>query len=118
MTNKCALPKELLVPLLGVWDNAEDIDFYELHEQFVMKCNHGCGYNIIVKDKTTLDLKAVREQLNQWLSETYSGNVSEIHYKDKKPHKIICEKYMSPLGDAFSVVDFKLMCFNGKPIFV
>ena len=45
-----------LVPLLGVWDSFDDINFNTLPERFVLKCNHGSGYNIIVKDKSKLDL--------------------------------------------------------------
>ncbi len=118
VTQHCGLPEELLVPLIGVWDKAEEIDFNALPNQFVLKCNHGCGYNIIVKEKSLLDIAHARKQLNQWLSEDYAGNVSEIHYKDIKPHKIICEQYIPSIGDQPSVVDYKLMCFNGEPQFV
>lgn len=117
VTNYCGLPENLLVPLLGVWDNAEKIDFDTLPNQFVLKCNHGCGYNIIVKDKNALDITLAKEKLNRWLSEDYAGNVSEIHYKDIKPHKIICEQYLPAIGDDSSVIDYKLMCFNGIPHF-
>ena len=44
-----------LVPLLGVWDKAEDIDWNALPNRFVLKCNHGCAYNIVVSDKDKLD---------------------------------------------------------------
>lgn len=35
--------EEHLVPLLGVWDSPDDIDFEALPEQFVLKCNHNSG---------------------------------------------------------------------------
>lgn len=47
--------EKYLIPLLGVWDDADDIDFDELPDQFVLKCNHGCNMNIIVRDKKTFD---------------------------------------------------------------
>lgn len=40
-----------LVPLLGVWDRARDIEWDALPNRFVLKCNHGCAYNILVPDK-------------------------------------------------------------------
>lgn len=40
------------VPTIAVWDKAEDIDFDKLPDKFVLKCNHGSGMNIIVKDKS------------------------------------------------------------------
>lgn len=41
--------EEYLIPLLGVWDNFDDIDFDKLPNQFVLKANHGCAWNIIDK---------------------------------------------------------------------
>lgn len=117
VTKKCGLSDNILVPMLGVWSDAKEIDFNSLPDQFVLKCNHGCGYNIIVRNKTTLDIENAREQLNQWLLEDYSGNVSEIHYKDIKPHRIICEQYLTTEANESSVIDYKLMCFNGIPHF-
>lgn len=35
--------EEYLIPLLGVWDSPEDIDFDALPNQFVLKCNHDSG---------------------------------------------------------------------------
>ena len=34
---------DLLVPILGVWEKAEDIDFDSLPDKFVLKCNHDSG---------------------------------------------------------------------------
>jgi len=48
--------EQYLIPLLGVWDKFEDIDFDSLPQKFVLKCNHGSGYNIVVTDKAKLDL--------------------------------------------------------------
>ena len=53
--------EEYLVPLLGVWDSFDEIDFDALPQRFVLKANHGCGWNLIVKDKSQLDLKDARE---------------------------------------------------------
>ena len=35
--------EDYLVPLLGVWDNPEEINFNDLPNQFVLKCNHDSG---------------------------------------------------------------------------
>ena len=37
------LGEDYLIPLLGVWEHPEDIDFAALPEQFVLKCNHDSG---------------------------------------------------------------------------
>lgn len=94
--------------LIGVYDKAEEIEWDKLPDQFVLKCNHGCAYNIICKDKTKLDIKKTNKLLNKWLKEDFGKFNAEIHYSKIKP-RIICEKF---LGD--NLEDYKFFCFNGK----
>lgn len=104
--------EEYLIPLLGVWDRAEDIDFDQLPDSFVLKCNHGCAYNIIVKDKAELNEEKTRKQLNDWLNEDFAFKGFELHYTRIKP-RIIAEKYMLTEG-MDDLPDYKLFCFGGK----
>ena len=39
--------EEYLIPLLGVWEDPEDIDFDALPDQFVLKPNHASG-NVVI----------------------------------------------------------------------
>ena len=108
--------EEYLIPLLGVWDNFDDIDFDTLPNQFVIKCNHGCGYNIIVKDKSKLDIQDARKKINQWMNEDFAfRNGFELHYSAIKP-KIIIEKFIENSGN--DLYDYKFWCFNGKADYV
>ena len=43
--------EKYLVPLLGVWNEVDDIDFNSLPDQFVLKCTHDSGGVVIFKDK-------------------------------------------------------------------
>ena len=99
-----------LVPLFGVWDRAEDIDWSKLPSSFVLKCNHGCAYNLVVHDKTYLDQAAAVKQLNTWLKEDFGAFNIELHYSEIKHRRIICEEY---LGE--KIIDYKFFCFNGVP---
>lgn len=36
--------EKYLIPLYGVWNSFNEIDFNLLPEQFVLKANHGCGF--------------------------------------------------------------------------
>lgn len=101
-----------LTKLLGVWERAEDIDWDKLPDKFVLKCTHGCAYNILCKDKKTFDKKGATKQLNAWLKENFAAFNVELHYGEIKPRRIICEEY---LGDV--IVDYKFFCFNGEPKF-
>lgn len=88
--------EKYVVPILGVWSNADEIDFDKLPMQFVLKCNHGCGYNIIVTNKQNLDIKKTIEKLNKWLKEDYGKLHNEYHYSKIEP-KILAEKYLIDL---------------------
>ena len=106
---------EYLIPLLGVWDNFEDIDFSELPDRFVLKTNHGSGTNLIVKDKSKLNLKRAKRMFDDWMNIDYAYNSNfEMHYTDIKP-KIIAEKYMET--STGELPDYKFLCFGGKPYY-
>jgi hypothetical protein len=103
---------EYLVPLLGVYDNADEIDFSKLPSKFVLKTNHGSGWNIICKDKTKLNQQDARDKLTRWLQQDYSVYSGEWAYKNI-PRKIICEQFIGEeIGD---IPDYKFYCFNGIP---
>lgn len=61
------------VPLLAQYEHPEDINYAELPNAFVLKCNHGCGFNIFVKNKTDIDTSAIGDTLTNWLSICYGG---------------------------------------------
>ncbi|RIW36057.1 glycosyl transferase [Bacillus salacetis] len=98
--------------LIGVWDKVDDINWNELPEKFVMKCNHGCGYNIICDNKSELDIEEAKTKLTKWMKEDFGLFNAEPHYS-KIPRKIICEEH---LGD--DIVDYKFFSFNGEPKFM
>ena len=66
------LGDEYLIPLIGVWDTPDDIDFASLPDQFVLKCNHNSGLGMcICKNKTTLNLHEVKKRLRKGLKQNY-----------------------------------------------
>ena len=107
--------KEYLIPLLGVWDSFDDIDFNGLPAQFVLKTNHGSGTNLIVKDKEKLNIKRTKRMFDDWMKMNYAfTNGLELHYKDI-PRKIIAEEYIKT--EQGELHDYKFLCFDGKPCF-
>ncbi len=103
---------ETLNGLIGVWDRAEDINWDALPEKFAIKCNHGCGFNLICKDKKTFNTEKATKTLNKWLKRGSWREYAEVHYRHIKP-KIICEEFLGG-KDGSLPVDYKLYCFNGK----
>ena len=105
-----AIPK-----LYGKCDNAKDIDFDKLPNSFVLKTNNGCGTNLIIKDKSTLNIKSTIRKLNKMISVPYGYSSAQMHYIRIKPC-IIAEELLEN-SDTFStsLVDYKIWCFHGVP---
>ncbi|WP_209510531.1 ATP-grasp fold amidoligase family protein [Sedimentibacter acidaminivorans] len=104
--------EEYLIPLIGVWDKFDAIDFSKLPNHFVLKCTHDSGGIIICKDKSKLDIEAAKKKINKSLKRNYYYLGREWPYKNVKP-RIICEKYMVD-ESGIELKDYKFMCFNGK----
>lgn len=110
--------EEYLIPLLGVWDNPDDIDFDRLPNQFVLKCTHNSGLGMcICKDKSKLDIEKVKKALKKGLKQKYHLHGREWPYKNVKP-RIIAEKFMKnnlEVNSEDGLIDYKFYCFNGNP---
>lgn len=104
---------EITNSLIGVYDSVEEINWNILPERFAIKCNHGCGYNIICDDKQKADKDAIFEKLDQWMHQDYYLENAEVNYKFIKK-KIICESYIET-DDGHFPNDYKIYCFDGEP---
>ena len=105
---------QYVIPLLGVWDKPEDIDFSKLPDKFVIKCNHNSGTGMyICRDKSKLDENTVRKELRKGLHQDYYIGSREYAYKDI-PRKFIAEQYMED-AETKELRDYKFFCFDGEP---
>ena len=105
--------EKYLIPLLGVWNNPDEIDFDKLPNQFVLKCNHDQGSLCVCKDKTTYDIESAKQQLKTSLKKNYFVESREWPYKNVEK-KVIAEVYMVDDKEKLSLRDYKFMCFDGK----
>ena len=104
---------EYLPQIVGVWENADDIEIEKLPESFVIKCNHGSGMNIVVQDKNLVNWNEIKEQLDEWLKYCYSyinGNF-EPQY-ECIIRKIICEEFISGMNSVNP--QYNVFCFGGQ----
>lgn len=107
--------EKYLTKWYAVWDNTEDIDFEKLLQSFVLKLNNGSDRNILVKDKSKLDIPSAISMLNDWKKANYAYFAMELQYKNIVP-KIICEEYLKDLAE--TVYDYNIYCFHGKPEYI
>lgn len=111
-----------IIPTLGVWDKAEDINWDTLPKQFVLKTTHGGGSGgvVLCKDKMTFDKNVAIVKLNKSMSSDIYSALREWPYKNVK-RQVIAEKFMIPndkLNDpTYDLTDYKFFCFNGVPKF-
>lgn len=106
---------EYIIPLVdvGVWDDANQIDYNSLPEQFVLKTTHDGGNTYICKEKKNFDFENVKIKLNEAMKKNYYYLSREWPYKNVKP-RIICEKYLPGIVDN----NYKFFCFDGEVKFL
>ena len=104
---------DILVPLIGIYDSIDDVDFSALPDTFAMKCTNGCGSNLICQNKSELDIPAIQKQFRKWSKQKIGYISGEYHYNSIKP-RIIVEKNLCG-EDGVLPLDYKFYCFNGEP---
>jgi hypothetical protein len=106
-----------LVPLLWSGNKPEEVPFDELPLKFVMKTNHGCGYNIIVEDKNQLKRVNAILKMKKWLGENFGRDTFlgiSWAYKHIKP-TIMVESFLENNGRVAE--DYKFFCYSGRAEF-
>lgn len=106
------------IPLLGSWESFEEIDFSNLPDAFVLKCNHDSGSTRIIRDKNALNENDICE-----LREFYDNRMREDAFvAGREPsckgidRRIIAEQLMTDDScNSNGIQDYKFLCFNGEP---
>lgn len=103
---------EINVPLIGVWDRVEDIDWDKLPNQFVLKTNNAGGTNVFCKDKSQFNRQIAVKKLENWLKLDPVTPFNEHHYGKILP--CILAEQLLPALEQFQT-DYKFQCINGEP---
>jgi len=108
------LGKDYLIPILWVGDSADDLPIKNLPQQFIIKTNHGCGFNIIITNKNEIEQFKVINQINNWLRQnfTYSSFIGMAWaYKNIVP-RVYVESFIGE--EDTPPLDYKFFCFSGR----
>lgn len=108
---KSTLGNDIAIPIIGIYNNPSEIDYKKLPTKFVIKCNHGSAFNVVVTNKSKMNFDYVNKRLTNWLNYDYALEAFEFHYSLIQ-RKILVEEYIPNLND------IKIFCFNGHPQFV
>ena len=106
--------EEYVVPLYGVWENVNDIDFDKLPNSFAIKSTWGWGdlQNILVKNKKSLDIHKTKAMLSNWLQPWNNYYYQSFEWDSKDiPPRIIAEELLQP--SCGEIIDYKFYCYNG-----
>jgi len=104
---------DILVPLYNVYNHYKDIKFDDLPDQFALKATHGSGWNVICKDKGSLDWNKTQYLLERYFNTNMYYINREWGYKNIKP-RFICEHLLISRDNKIPS-DFKFFCFHGEP---
>jgi hypothetical protein len=115
---KQRIGEEHLIPLIAVPEVFTEALFDSLPNSFVMKANHGCGYNEIVHDKRLTSFEHLNRLAKKWLSEDFYQVSREKHYRSIKPALYFEQLLVDRAGNIPS--DLKMNMFGpdatGRPI--
>lgn len=99
-------------------EHFDQIDFNALPNKFFIKCNHGCKWQFLVKDKLAFvsneRLKnIIKQKIEKWLSmKFFAVGGLELQYQGIKP-LVYIEEPIQTKDEYLS--EFEIYCFNGKP---
>lgn len=118
--HECGLD-DILVPLYGIWQNVDEIDFAQLPKEFVLKTTHGCADVAIVRDKAKADWETLLNGFTKVLAKRYGAVEGAPHYMRIVP-RLIAEKLLhnseEDMSLSTSLIDYKIWCFNGKAHYI
>ena len=78
--SKKKLGKDICNKIIKIYNNINEIKLNELPNKFVIKTNHGSGFNVIVNEKKKFDLINTKKKLNNWMNLDYGKKNAEFHY--------------------------------------
>lgn len=110
---------DILIPLVGIYDSTDAIDFESLPLQFVAKTTDGGGGNqvLICRDRRDLDANTFYSTLDGWLKAPKARNAGrEWAYENNYPRRIVIEEFISD-GKNKDIPDYKFFCFDGEPMY-
>lgn len=113
------LGKQYVIPTIKTYERANQINFEELPDQFLIKVNWGDGpaFSSVVKNKEKANEDAIKGKMSNAIQPWNNLYYSHFFWGYKNvPPKIYVEQFIDA-GEA-GLTDYKIHCFNGEPRFV
>ena len=108
--------EEFIVPVYGVYNNVNDIDFTKLPNQVVFKNTLSGGDSgvKIIKNLKESNIEELKYELNNLLFNWNNDGLCNCLIPERRliKERLIAEKYLGALDDDLD--DYKFYCFHGK----
>jgi hypothetical protein len=108
--------RELLIPLLAESQYPEELPFDRLPDEYVIKANHGCGTNLLVREGSKITKDEIIRLCYRWLRRRYGMSSYQWAYTQIKKRIIVEELLLDENGKVPD--DFKIHVLNGRCLFV
>ena len=103
--------EEVLTTIFWAGVDLRDARSQVLPHRFVLKANHSCNANLIVRDASIIDWGETEALVRKWLGRDWSMHTAEWQYRWIS-RKLFIEEYLeSPAG---GLPDYKFFCFHGR----
>ena len=104
---------EYIIPTIGTWEDANNIQFDSLPCEYVLKCNHDSGSVHFQKEDAPINRAETIKELNKVLKTNYYWTGRETPYRYVKPRVFAEQLIRSDVKGGLR--DYKFFCFNGEP---
>jgi len=101
-----------------LWQGTDprEIPFDAFEVPYVVKCNHGCAMNVIVRDPVAADRDAIIAEMSGYLAETYGERKLERSYASID-RRVFVEELVGRDQD-YNPVDYKFCVLAGRVAYV
>ena len=106
---------EILIPTLYSGQLLPPVEQRTWPLPFVIKANHGSGFNIFVREEVDLDWPAIEAKVDLFLSIDFGIQHNERHYS-KIARQVLVEPFLSDNGEL--PLDYKVFVFDGTPQYI
>jgi len=103
---------EILIPLLAEATDPAMLPFDSLPPNYILKANHGSGYNLLVREDKKPDVPELLRRCREWLAQSYGTYKQEWAYEAIR-RRIVVEALLDD-GNGRPVREIKLQVFGGK----
>jgi len=109
------LGEQWVIPTLWTGDRLPPREERNWPIPYVLKANHGSGWNLFVRAKEDEDWDRIEKMTERWLRSTYGRVTKEWLYSEIKP-RLLVEPFVSDDGEM--PPDYKLFVFCGRTAMV